>query len=321
MQMILSIIIPVYNVEPYVERCLRSVEMQDIHPLDYEVVVVNDGSKDKSLDIVTRVATEFDNIRVFSQPNGGLSAARNAGMEYAKGEYFMFLDSDDWIAENCLGKIVKRLRAESPDAFAFCAATMFGNEARRRKSFPIETVLPGKDLLVQGIEFCAPFAIWKSKFLKDNELYFYPGIFHEDAEFTPRAYYLAEKVSLCNDLIYYVYQNPNSITRSINHKKSFDLLLSVCPSLSKFNRNVEDDYKFVFYNKISLLLNNAFYGIQLADKNTQSRFCDLLAESSSLFEDLIKSSITKYKIEGYLFKIFPRNALGIYKLLQLFNRK
>ena len=94
--MLLPIIIPVYNVEQFVEKCIRSCESQDVAKDRYEIIVVNDGAKDNSLEVVQRVAAEYDNIRVFSQPNAGLSAARNMGMRLAKGEYYMFVDSDDW---------------------------------------------------------------------------------------------------------------------------------------------------------------------------------------------------------------------------------
>ena len=74
--------------------------------------------------MVNRVANEFENIRVLSQPNAGLSAARNTGMREAKGEYYMFVDSDDWIAENCLTKLIGKLRKERPDDLAICAANV-----------------------------------------------------------------------------------------------------------------------------------------------------------------------------------------------------
>ena len=231
--MILSIIIPVYNVEPFVEKCIRSCEAQDVSKADYEIVVVNDGSKDNSLDVVNCVANEFENIRVFSQANAGLSAARNKGMREAKGDYYMFVDSDDWIAENCLAKLIGKLRMEHPDALSI------NGEIKRRQSYPDETPISGCDLLVKGVSPCATFSIWSADFFKKHNLTFFEGIFHEDSEFTPRAYYFAGKVSLTNDIIYYVRQNPNSICRSANPKKSFDLVNVVCPHLSEFSKSVD----------------------------------------------------------------------------------
>ena len=113
--MLLSIIVPIYNVEKYVEKCIRSCEAQDISKEDYEVVVINDGSPDNSLKIVERIADEFPNIKIISQPNKGLSAARNTGMRNASGDYYMFVDSDDWIAEKCLGKIQEQITNLVPD--------------------------------------------------------------------------------------------------------------------------------------------------------------------------------------------------------------
>lgn len=91
----LTIIIPVYNVEKYVGRCIESCLKQDLSPKEYEILVVNDGSKDGSIDIVRRYARENENIRIIEQENAGLSAARNHGIKEARGEYLWFVDSDD----------------------------------------------------------------------------------------------------------------------------------------------------------------------------------------------------------------------------------
>ena len=93
----LSIIIPVYNVEKWLERCVRSVENQDLPSSEYEVILVNDGSKDNSGQIASKLSEEYDNIVVINKNNGGQSSARNEGMRIARGEYFMFVDSDDYI--------------------------------------------------------------------------------------------------------------------------------------------------------------------------------------------------------------------------------
>ena len=108
----LSIIIPVYNVEKYIEKCLLSCIKQDISYEDYEIVVVNDGSPDNSITIVERIAKDYSNIRIINQENQGLSGARNTGMKHAKGNYIWFVDSDDYIEENCLGRIVSYLNGD-----------------------------------------------------------------------------------------------------------------------------------------------------------------------------------------------------------------
>ena len=319
--MTISIIIPVYNVEKYVEKCILSCENQDIPKEDYEVIVVNDGSPDGSLVIVERVAQEYPNIKVISQENGGLSAARNAGMQNATGEYYMFVDSDDWIAENCLGKLTKKLRDENPDALAICAANVINGEPKRRQSYPDETPISGKDFLKKGAPHCAPFAIWKALFFKKHNLMFFRGIFHEDSELTPRAYYLADKISRINDLIYFVYQNPTSITRSVNPKKAFDRVEVVSCNLSKFAKNVEPEYQVCFYDLIGSAVNEAMFDIQMANKEEKEKLNASIVERSYLWSDIRKSSILKYRIESYLVRIFKKHPLKVYEMMQKINRK
>ena len=108
----LSIIIPVYNVEQYVGRCLQSCLSQShVKADDYELVIVNDGTKDNSMQVVEEMTRGCTNITVINQHNQGLSMARNAGLKEAKGEYVWFVDSDDWIAEGSISKIAAKIEA------------------------------------------------------------------------------------------------------------------------------------------------------------------------------------------------------------------
>ncbi len=313
----LSIIIPVYNVEKYVERCIRSCEKQDIGCNNYEIVCVNDGSKDNSIDIINRLATEYSNIVVISQPNRGLSAARNTGMRHASGVYYMFVDSDDWIAENCLGKLIEKLKEEKPDALAICAANVYGDEYKRRMSYESEKSQKGREYLRTHFSPCAPFSIWAASFLKKNNLLFYEGILHEDSEFTPRAYYLADTISRTNELIYYVFQNPNSITRTVNPQKSYDLVEVVCEHLYDFcEKTVDPDYKSIFYKMISMYINNALATILNSSKEEQMKLNTCLYSHRHLFTNLLKSPLLKNRVEGVLFSLFPRQYTNIYKLMK-----
>ena len=106
-----SIIVPVYNVEEYIDDCLKSIKSQTFK--DYEVIVVNDGTKDNSMDIVKN----YD-VEIINQENGGLSSARNTGVKKAKGEYLIFLDSDDYIEKDLLKKINDSLK-DNPDVVRF----------------------------------------------------------------------------------------------------------------------------------------------------------------------------------------------------------
>ena len=313
----LSIIIPVYNVQDYIERCVRSCEEQNIDRSRYELICVNDGSKDNSLVALEKLSDEYDNITVISQPNGGLSSARNTGMRNAKGKYYMFVDADDWIAPNCLYSIIDKLYKEKPDAFAICAANVFGDKIVRRMSYKSETPLDGPLFLEHLKSPCAPFSIWSSSFLKENNLLFYEGILHEDSDFTPRAYYLANTISRTNELVYYVCQNPNSITRTVNPKKSYDLVEIVCEHLSDFcEKSVAAEHQIIFHKMISMYINNALANILKSNKDEQRLLNKCLYNHRHLFIHLRESPLLKNRIEGVLFSLFTKQYVFIYKLMK-----
>lgn len=314
----LSLIIPVYNVEQYLEKCLRSCLEQDIPRSDYEIIVINDGSPDGSLAIAKRIASEAENIRIVSQKNGGLSAARNTGLSIAKGDYVWFIDSDDTIKENCLKSIVEQCFSQELDLLAICAANIIGNQAIRRFSYTDKTIVSGIEVLKSGMmQHCAPFTIYRTRLLKENNMEFYIGIYHEDSEWSPRIYFHAQKVGFTNEILYFVTINPISITRSANPRKGFDCL-TVARSIDEFYKTHNDrrSHKF-FHNHISLMINNALSNF--ADKSDakvkemESEFINRLYEDRYLFAHLRKATILKYKIEGVLFVLFPKRALSIYR--------
>ena len=117
--MLLSIIVPLYNSAAYLPRCLESLLHQDISLEEYEILLINDGSPDNSLDIVNEYALKYPNIRAFSQENKGTSGARNTGLLEARGTYVYFVDPDDYVLENSLRVILNRMEEASLDALRF----------------------------------------------------------------------------------------------------------------------------------------------------------------------------------------------------------
>lgn len=113
---LLSIIIPVYNSEKYISPCLDSLLEQDLDKDEYQIICINDGSTDDSLRILNTYAKLHDNILVIDKPNSGVSATRNMGLSVACAEYVWLVDSDDWIARNCLGTIARELKTHRPSA-------------------------------------------------------------------------------------------------------------------------------------------------------------------------------------------------------------
>lgn len=318
----LSIVIPLYNVERYVIKCLDSVlHQRNIEQLQYEVIIVNDGSTDNSYQIAKDYTKSFPNVRIVSQINQGLSVARNKGLSLACGEYVWFIDSDDWIAETSLLEIISLCKKENLDLLGIVAIDVLSDSKIIRYDFKDrENILfSGIQYLKLGLHsFCVPFTIYKRKYLNEHNFFFKIGIFHEDVEFSPRVYYYANRVMYINKPLYYVRQTPNSITRSINPQKAYDYI-AVCYSLFDFSLTVQLSYRCIYYNFISLCINNALSTILQSDLSTQMKFNEFLYKNRILFSFLRKSSILKYKIEGYLFFVFGKHVLKIYNLLIRFK--
>jgi len=322
--LLISIIIPVYNVEHYLEKCLRSCADQDIEPTEFEIIAINDGSKDSSLVILKTIASEYKNIKIVSQENLGLGSARNKGLSIAKGNYVWFVDSDDWVEQNCLGKIADLLSKNNLDALTFNAVNHINERLEKRHEYsnfdkPFYT---GLELLNRTNDiFCVPFTIYNRKFIKTYNLRFMEGVLHEDLEFTPRSFFHAKRIGVLNDIIYHVNHNPHSISRTVNYKRSFDTL-KVAESLSRFSyQTVPVHSRHIYNDLISMTINNALHNCRKADKETKHRINQMLESKIFLLDHLINSTLFKYRVEGYIFSNFPRYCIKIYCLMQIFRYK
>lgn len=322
-EILLSIIVPVYNVELYVERCLLSCLKQNISSNQYEIIVVNDGTQDNSLAIVERIANQYSNITIVSQTNAGLSAARNHGLSLASGEYVWFVDSDDWISENSLLGLCELLINNQLDVCLVSAAMNCEGRMQKRYTYSEKfqnQVMQGKVFLSSRVyQACAPFSIYRRNFLMQNKLFFMNGVYHEDSEFTPRAYYLAERVLYYDKVLYTTYPNPLSITRSVNPKKIFDII-KVSESLLSFsNQYVETLYKPIFNNLIARCINSALYQMQNLSLESRKEWIVMVKKNGSIFEAMSKCSIAKYRLEGIAFVVLPTECcIPLYSIFRFF---
>ena len=317
--MLISIIIPAYNAEKYLDDCLSSCYRQDVLIDDYEIILINDGSTDRTLDIAKKWASDHGNIRIISQENKGLSEARNIGIANAEGEYIMFIDSDDWIADNCFRHITSTCKEYNLDMYRFSAANVINGEAKRRFTYKMTDISTGCGLLKDNFQVCAPFSIYSRDFLIKNSLKFYPGVFHEDNLFTPMAYYMAGKVGTTNDIIYFVRQTPGSITRSTNPKKSHDLLKIICLLEEFIDKSVKAEYKKYFHKQISDCLNVCFRNMLELPAKAKSELKEKIRKGRVLRHLLLSSSIS-HKIEGVLISICPCLMLNTFKVLDKLRR-
>ncbi len=310
-----------YNVEAYITKCLDSCLKQDLSSEEYEIICVNDGSPDNSAKIARMFADENSNIKVVDQKNGGLSAARNTGLNYAQGDYVWFIDSDDWIAENCLKKALAICEKNNLDILQICAANVFGDKVVRKVTYKDDSqVVSGAEALRRGIFYCAQYSINRRLFLLENELKFHEGIVHEDNEYTPRIYYFAKRVLAISDILYFVYQNPNSITRTVNPKKAFDCI-TVMNVLDKFMENIEEESKDVFHYHIASTFNVSMCDIVKTTSKDMDEFSKELFKNRHLYMHLIKQRKMIYKVEGILMMLFPHHPIAIYKIMNMFDRR
>ena len=313
----LTIVITVYNTEPYLKRCLDScLNQEGVNSEDFEVVVVNDGSPDHSKLIIDKYVKEHSNIRCIDQENQGLSVARNNGMKAAMGDYVWFVDSDDWINPLSVN-LIKDAMETRPDVIPIRAIN--DGSIKERNVLP-SNLTDGKDVLKQkDWNYCGPFYIYRKEFMLVNNLFYYPGIYHEDAELTPRILYAAKTVKVVNQVLYYVYQTPGSIMRSPKVKKSYDCLFVAERLYSFIKSEVREEYiRELFYNRISVLINNGLSNIRNFDWEEKRKYDQYLYEHRSLL-NVMKKSFLKNRIEWVLFSLFPKKYVRSYQVLKRFS--
>jgi len=221
MGLILSIIVPVYNVRPYLEKCVQSLLDQDLDAGDYEVILVDDGSTDGGGDICNRIQKENANIRVIHQVNQGLSVARNTGLSAATGKYIQFVDSDDWIESRVLRGLVRKMEDDSLDVLRFgCRRVSESGEIHEtghsvRLPEGSDRVQTGSSYLLHHLWFTcyACQFLLRRVFLVENQLFFKPGILFEDTQWTPRMLETAKRVCGVDTMVYNYFERNGSITR------------------------------------------------------------------------------------------------------------
>ncbi len=198
----LSIIVPLYNSEAWLPKCLDSLLAQDISHEEYEIILVNDGSPDGSRDIAEEYASRFANIIVLSQGNKGTSGARNTGLRYASGKYIYFVDPDDFILENSLKVPLKKMEDESLEVLRF-GYTEVDESYRPTKSCKqpeqpdySSGIMDGYTFMAQrlGISCYVWTFLFRTSLLKKNNIYFYEGDYFDDTPWLPRVLAKAQRV-------------------------------------------------------------------------------------------------------------------------------
>lgn len=227
----LSVIVPIYKVEKYLAKCVDSLLKQDLSPEEYEIILVDDGSPDRCGEICDEYASHFANIKVVHRENGGLSAARNSGIDVAQGQYVQFVDSDDYLEQNVLKSLVTKMETDNLDILRF----NYQNVNERYEVFDPnkdgKRYVDYRDEVCDGLFFLTnrlgP-GCYAWQFIIKCELLdgcrFKEGIYFEDTEWTPRLLEKAKRVTSTDMMVYNYLMRQGSITQSVDEKKKRKVL-------------------------------------------------------------------------------------------------
>ena len=232
----LSIIVPVYQVEQYIRPCIESIFRQGLDDDRFEVIIVNDGTKDRSMEVVADIIEKHKNITVINQKNQGLSAARNVGLQKAIGKYLLFIDSDDLLFHGGLLPVIEKAIESKADLIMADFTKMEDHEIEKIQMSPRIAdnyevkEKDGKTLFLedQNPRECYIWrTLYRRQFLIDNQISFIPGICYEDLPFSYKCYLNAGKCLRINILLYIYRKGHASITTGMDKQKGKDMATAI----------------------------------------------------------------------------------------------
>lgn len=289
-----SIIIPMFNVEQYLEKCITSVIAQNMKEDDFEVIMVNDESPDNSFLLATALSKKHNFIKVISQKNKGLGGARNTGILNASGKYLFFLDADDWLLPNKLTELVQMADKHILDILEF------GANLVSTKSSVVSTVTySSNNKIYNGIDYfnkvkyswSACNKLYSREFLLKHNLFFLEKVYGEDFEFNSRVSFYVQKMMGIKNISVEFLQSENSITRN----KS---------------KNAKDKYLNDFYTALKSIYN--FKQLNAKTKNERAFFDERMTMINiDAFFMLLKNKYSYSEIEAYKTKLQANNLYYI----------
>lgn len=318
-----SIIVPVYNVEKYLNRCVESILNQKFS--SYELILVNDGSTDSSGSICDDYALSNDMISVIHKDNGGLSDTRNVGMAKAKGEYIVFIDSDDYIEPEALEKFYHQLKKSgNPDVLITLMKEVYEDSAPKYmdKNMPIDTLKNANKADVVNWMFNHSNNLWpaqryviKRSFVEENNLSFAVGYLHEDLDWTSKFFLHARSFAI---LDYYWYNHrigrQGSITTNTKSKRTLDVIDLVSKNINDKKYNyIDAKLRNVMFQRMLRSLFASLSNYEHFDTNGKKNIIDALEHNKDIFKYTTKF---KHKVFISASRIFGfRVGLAIMSLM------
>ncbi|MBQ7890395.1 MAG: glycosyltransferase family 2 protein [Erysipelotrichaceae bacterium] len=269
----ISIIIPIFAVEKYIRECVDSVLGQSYSEI--EVVLVDDGSQDKSPQICDEYLLKNTNVKVIHKENGGLSDSRNVGVQNATGEYVLFLDGDDFFEDSyAIERLVNRVSISKAEVLNFSYIKYYDDIKKQEPYFYDKPSMPlgltKKEQIKYLIENNLYIASACNKMVKRkllDDLKFEKGVYSEDIEWCAKLLLKAKSLDFVCENFYCYRQRSGSISHSINDKKCFDLCLNIIKSI-KVAESSTEDLKLLLYGYASYQY-GTFFKVQAMAENIQ----------------------------------------------------
>ena len=314
---LLSVIIPVYNVEEYLEQCLDSVINQNLR--DIEIICVNDGSTDNSLNILEKFASKDKRVRIISKKNGGQASARNLGIRVANGEYIAFVDSDDFIKEDMFSKLYDAAENNDLD-LAMCKVSLYDNisgkidnNAWYYKLGVFENFNKKIFNHIDTYEFTCNISvtpynkIYKSSLLKENDIQFPEGLIFEDEKFFYDVYLRAKKISVVDDFLYYYRVNRKGSTVDISKDNDYSDMVSIYKLIRQTFKETGnyENYKVLLANRLIHLELSRF--TQTSEKYKEHFFNIMKEDWSEVLNDDIIYNNLSLNIKSRVHKVWDSN--------------
>lgn len=313
---LISVIIPVYNSEKYLRQCIDSVLKQTYK--NFEIILVNDGSVDSSGEMCDDYASQYKFIKVIHKPNGGASTARNKGIKAAEGKYIFFLDSDDWIVENALEKLVVAADKEKAD-LVFCEAKAIDDQSNAvlkdnyeyKHNYETGNAYQIMDDMMKNKEFHV--AIWMllidKNIFDNNNLLFKEGIIYEDMIISYQFYCLAQRAAFVKEKLYVRRYRPDSVMTSKKTEKNFVSAAQVYREVSKFMDMLPEERKSTRH-----IIRCAFHVLNIYRQMPSEIKKKYKSEHNEIKKDILSKDA--YNDKSLKFDCYSHLLWGIYKVFK-----
>lgn len=306
-----SVIVPVYNVEAYIEKCLNSLVTQTLK--DIEIIIVNDGSKDKSEDIIQEFQKDYKNIIYVKKENGGLSSARNYGLQYANGEYIAYLDSDDYVETSIYEKMYKKAKENDSDYVECDFFWSYPNKKKEDRGYRYNN----KKEMFAKARVVAWNKLIKREIILNNKLEFPVGMYYEDVEFFYKLLPHINKFAFVEEPLIYYIQRETSIVNKQDGRTSH--IFTVLDNVIKYYKQngLYEEYKTeIEYTYTRLLLCSSLKRIlKIQDKDTKERLLNETWQNiNKKFPEWKKNKILKSNnsVNGLFMKTMNNTTYKIY---------